>query len=86
MRRIREDTLRVVCLAFAFFGVLALLAWHDGVFETLGDDAIALAAFAAGFIALAIAVDQDLRAWIATLAARREAKPSLGKGLRGHLR
>lgn len=86
MRRVREDTFRVVCLAFAFFGALALLGWRDGVFETLGDDGIVLGAFAAGFTVLAIAVDRDLRAWITTRASRGETQRALGKDLGSHLR
>ena len=57
-----ESTGRVIALAVAFFGGLALLGYVEGVFERLSDGTLAaLAAFAAGFAALAWRLDVPLR-------------------------
>ena len=66
-----ENTARVIALATAFFGTLAVLGWTAGVFAKLDpDERAALAAFAAGFAVLTYVVDGQVRAALKRGAAR----------------
>jgi len=68
------DTPRVILLALAFFGSLALMAWSEGVFDRL-DPGVrwALAAFAVAYAALAWVLDGELRAWLRAAVGLRKA-------------
>ena len=71
----QENTGRVIALALAFFGGLALLGWAQGVFGRLSPATLAaLGAFALGFAALTWRVDGALRESI-----RRAARAALRK-------
>lgn len=72
MRRLpRENTARVVTLALAFFGMLATLAWAEGVFARLEQETVvALAVFAAAFTAATYLLDRQVRAFVDRLAGR----------------
>lgn len=60
-----EDTPRVLAVAVAFFGVLALRLHLEGAFERLPASSLAaMAAFAAACIALTLWRDRGLRAWL----------------------
>jgi hypothetical protein len=57
-----EDTARVIGLALAFFGGLAVLGWVTGVFGRLGAGTVgALGLFALGFAVLTYALDRGVR-------------------------
>jgi len=56
------DTPRVIAVAIAFFGALAFLGWHEGVFARLDPETCwAVAAFALAFIAATWGLDDELR-------------------------
>ena len=79
-----RDPFREVLLAIAFFGGLALVAWKNGLFEALGDDALILAAFAGFFAALTWTLDDGLRsaakrAWTTTRPRTAPAKSPAAK-------
>ena len=72
--RIHQDTGRVVALALGFFGLLALLAWSEGVFDRLdAGEVLALAVFAAVMAGVTWAVDADVRAYVRRLPALRKS-------------
>ncbi|HYC35987.1 MAG TPA: hypothetical protein VEC19_06170 [Usitatibacter sp.] len=82
MRRFvpQENTGRVVGLAVAFFGALALLGFANGVFERLArEELVALAAFASGFATLTYALDDSVRAWVKQALPRRPLRKSRAK-------
>jgi hypothetical protein len=67
-----ESTGRVVALAVAFFGGLALLGYASGVFDRLGRElTLLLAFFAVAFGALTWQLDPGVRAFVKRLAAPR---------------
>ena len=67
----QQDTGRVIAVAVAFFGALAILGLLDGVFARLGTDEItALAAFAVGFAGATYVLDESVRGWVRTLLRR----------------
>lgn len=67
-----EDTARVVAVAIAFFGTLAVLGFVEGVFARLSAPTlVALAGFAAGYAVLAVFADARLRAFLRGLLPRR---------------
>ena len=69
-----ENTPRVVALALAFFGGLALAALAAGVFERLGTElTLLLAGFAAAFAALTYHLDPAVRAFVKKPFAPRVA-------------
>jgi hypothetical protein len=69
-----ESTGRVVALAVAFFGGLALLAYAGGVFQRLGPElTVMLGAFAIAFAALTYQLDAGVRAYVKRLVAPRAA-------------
>ena len=68
------DTARVMGLAIAFFGLLAMLAWQEGVFERLEPATRwALACFALGFAAVTWCLDQDVRDYLRARGPFRKA-------------
>jgi hypothetical protein len=74
----REDTARVLLLAAAFFGGLALAAAAAGVFAKLaGTELAALIAFAALFAGATWALDDAVRAY---LRARFRKAPGASPG------
>ena len=69
-----ESTGRVLAVAIAFFGGLALLASLSGVFERLGTElTLMLAGFAVAFAALTWQLDPGVRAFVKRLFAARAA-------------
>jgi hypothetical protein len=67
-----ESTGRVVALAIAFFGGLALLGYASGVFDRLGRElTLLLTVFAVAFGALTWQLDPGVRAFVKRLAAPR---------------
>ena len=67
-----ESTGRVVAVALAFFGGLALLGYAGGVFERLGTElSLMLFAFAVAFAALTWQLDPGVRAFARRLFAPR---------------
>jgi hypothetical protein len=69
-----ENTARVVALALAFFGGLALAALAAGVFDRLGTElTLMLAGFAASFAALTYHLDPAVRGFVKKLFAPRVA-------------
>ena len=69
-----ENTGRVVALATAFFGGLALLGYSADLFERLGAELTAtLAVFAVGFAALTYQLDPGVRSFLRRLVAPRAA-------------
>jgi hypothetical protein len=67
-----ESTGRVVAVAVAFFGGLALLGYASGVFDRLGGElTLMLAGFALAFAALTWHLDPGVRAFVKRLAAPR---------------
>ena len=76
----QRDPIREILLAIAFFGGLSLVAWKNGLFETLGDDALILAAFAVFFAALTWTLDDGLRsAWTKARPSSTPAKSPAAK-------
>lgn len=60
-RIVQADGPRIVALAVAFFGGLAVLGWAEGVFDRLGDSARLLGAFAL-VVGFAVALlDREVR-------------------------
>ena len=67
-----ESTGRVVALAIAFFGGLALLGYASGVYDRLGRElTLLLTAFAVAFGALTWQLDPGVRAFVKRLVAPR---------------
>jgi hypothetical protein len=67
-----ESTGRVLAVALAFFGGLALLGHASGVFERLGSElTLLLAGFAIAFAALTWQLDPGVRAFVKRLGAPR---------------
>ena len=80
MNNVNENTARVVALAVAFFGGLALLAWSSGVFERLGPElTLLLGAFAIGYAALTYQLDPAVRAFVRRLVSARAALRKPGR-------
>jgi len=76
----QEYTGRVVALAIAFFGGLALLAVASGVFDRLGaETTLELAAFALAFAALTYHLDPGVRAFVKRLVTPREGARKPGR-------
>jgi hypothetical protein len=68
----QESTGRVIAVALAFFGGLALLAYSAGVFDRLGTElTLMLAGFAVAFAALTWHLDPGVRAFVKRLYAAR---------------
>jgi hypothetical protein len=77
-----ENTPRVIALAIAFFGGLALLGYAGGTFDRFdGAEIAALALFALAFGALTVALDPGVRALLRRLLAPRGSarKASAGR-------
>jgi hypothetical protein len=73
-RPVKENTARVLLVALAFFGALALLGWADGVFARLGMALVAaLAGFAAVFAAATYALDVEVRRYVRGLLGLTKA-------------
>ena len=73
-RNLDENTPRVVGLALAFFGGLALAGLAAGVFERLGTElTLLLAGFATAFAALTYHLDPAVRGFVKRLFAPRVA-------------
>ena len=69
-----ESTGRVVAVALAFFGGLALLGYSSGVFERLGTElTLMLAGFSVAFAALTWQLDPGVRAFVKRLVAPRRS-------------
>ena len=69
-----ESTGRVVLVAIAFFGGLALLGYASGVFDRLGRElTLLLTAFSVAFGALTWQLDPGVRAFVKRLAAPRSS-------------
>ena len=69
-----ESTGRVIALALAFFGGLALLGYASGVYDRLGSElTLTLAGFAVAFAALTWQLDPGVRAFVKRLVAPRAA-------------
>jgi len=74
MKRTRppENTARVVALAAAFFGGLALLGYAGGVYARLGTETVmSLAIFAIAFAVLTWWLDPGVRAFVNRLVTPR---------------
>ena len=70
----QESTGRVILVAAAFFGGLALLGYASGVFARLGAELTAtLAAFAIAYSVLTYQLDPGVRAFVRKLVAPRSA-------------
>jgi len=76
----QENTARVLALGFAFFGMLAILGWIEGVFARLGfETAVALAVFALGYAIAAYLLDREVRAFVDS-ALRLTTAPAKSPG------
>lgn len=75
MKRIeKEDTPRVLALAAAFFGGLALLGWVEGVFARLSPGTLqALGLLAVAVIVATLLLDREVRALLPRLPRLRKA-------------
>ena len=61
----QQHTGRVVAVALAFFGALAVLGLANGVFTRLEEEEVAaLAAFALGFAVATYLLDDAVRDWV----------------------
>lgn len=74
MKRIeKEDTPRVLALAAAFFGGLALLGWIEGVFARLAPATLqGLGLLAVTVIAATLLLDREVRALLPGLPRLRK--------------
>ena len=73
-RPVKENTARVLVVALAFFGLLGLLGWADGVFARLGSGTVAaLAAFAVVFAVATYFLDAGVRSYVRALLGVRRA-------------
>ena len=86
-QRSNENTGRVIALALAFFGGLAVLGFVNGVFARLGlEGSVMLAGFAAAFAALTWRLDPGVRAFAKRLLGPRATVAKAAQPGAGQLR
>ena len=77
----QENTPRVLALAVAFFGGLAVLGYANDVYSRLGAELVAsLALFAAGYLALTVWLDPGMRALVRRLLPSRGGARKVSAG------
>ena len=70
------DAPRVIGVAIAFFGALALVGWHEDVFARLGPETCwAVVAFALAFVAATWGLDDELRGSLRRFRKARATSP-----------
>ena len=80
MKQTKENTARVLALGLAFFGMLAVLGWVEGVFARLGFEIVAaLAVFALAFAIASYLLDREVRAFVDS-ALRPTSAPGKSPG------
>ena len=77
----QENTPRVLALAVAFFGGLAVLGYANDVYSRLGAELVAsLALFAVGYLALTVWLDPSVRALVRRLLPSRGGARKVSTG------
>ena len=72
-RIVKEDTPRVLALAAAFFGGLAVLGWIEGVFARMSPGTLqGLGLLVSAVVAATLLLDREVRALLAALPRLRK--------------